>query len=354
MKITRQNYEAYFIDYLEGNLNEQLVDVFIDFLQQNPDLKEELELFSAVTAVPESLTFNKKKKLYHEKYDLESEFNDAAVANLEGDLSEQEAEAFERYVLAHPEKQEDISLFDKTILKTDESIRFEKKNKLYKRAAGKTILLWSTRAAAVLIVGLVVFSLVTKNDKTIVPQNQVARIEENKELQTNAQQEIVLSQEPATENEKVAEVQEKPVPEKTKKKNSDNSPKIIQKNIQAEKPVIERINVEKPKELQSLSASLDVPRPKETLATMYLIIPELPHSNVEERLLADVVLEKTGLDNLSMSKIKKAGLKLVSGFTKENFTYKTDEAGEITEINYDSRLLAFTIPTGSKENAGGK
>ena len=114
MKITRQNYEAYFIDYLEGNLDEQLVDVFIDFLQQNPDLKEELELFSAVTAVPESLTFNKKKTLYHEKYDLESEFNEAAVARLEGDLSAQEMLDFDAYVLSHPEKQEDIDLFDKT------------------------------------------------------------------------------------------------------------------------------------------------------------------------------------------------------------------------------------------------
>jgi len=352
MKITRQNYEAYFIDYLEGNLDEQLVDVFIDFLQQNPDLKEELELFSAVTAVPESLTFNKKKKLYHEKYDLESEFNNAAVANLEGDLSEQETEDFERYVLAHPEKQEDIDLFDKTILKADESIRFEKKNKLYKRAAGKTILLWSTRVAAVLIVGLIVFSLLTKNDKTIVPANQVAQGEENKEPQTVAQQEIGLSQKPATESEKVAEVPEKSVPEKTK--NSTKTLEVIQKNIQPEKPVIERISVEIPKEIQSLTASLDVPRPKETLGTIYITIPEAPQSNVAERLLADVVFEKTGLENLSMNKIKKAGLKLVSGFTKENLTYKTDDEGEITEINYDSRLLAFTIPTSPREKADDK
>ena len=97
------------------------------------------------------------------------------------------------------------------------------------------------------------------------------------------------------------------------------------------------------------TASLDVPRPKETLGTIYITIPEAPQSNVEERLLADVVFEKTGLENLSMNKIKKAGLKLVSGFTKENLTYKTDDEGEITEINYDSRLLAFTIPTSPRD-----
>ena len=44
MKINRNNYEAFFIDYLEGNLDEKMVDDFIEFLQQNPDLKEELSV----------------------------------------------------------------------------------------------------------------------------------------------------------------------------------------------------------------------------------------------------------------------------------------------------------------------
>lgn len=353
MKITRQNYEAYFIDYLEGNLDEQLVDVFIDFLQQNPDLKEELELFSAVTAVPESLTFNKKKTLYHEKYDLESEFNEAAVARLEGDLSEQEIHDFDAYVLSHPEKQEDIDLFDKTQLKADESIRFEKKNKLYKRAAGKTLLLWSTRVAAILIVGLVLFSLVTRNGKTNVPTNQLAQVEESKETQPSAQSEIVFTQEPVAEKQQVAEVPEKPVQKKTVPEKSVNTSEIIQKNAQPE-PVIVRVQMEMPQEIKTLTASLDVPHPNEALETMYITVPETSHSNIEEKLLAEVVLEKTGLNDLSMSKIKKAGLKLVSGFTKENLSYKTDAEGEITEINYDSRLLAFTIPTNTREKADGQ
>ncbi|MCE4564056.1 hypothetical protein INQ51_07010 [Maribellus sp. CM-23] len=353
MKITRQNYEAYFIDYLEGNLDEQLVDVFIDFLQQNPDLKEELELFSAVTAVPESLTFNKKKTLYHEKYDLESAFNQAAVARLEGDLSAQEMHDFEAYILSHPEKQEDIDQFDKTRLKADESIRFEKKNKLYKRAAGKTLLLWSTRVAAILIVGLVVFSLVTRNRKTNVPTNQLAQVEESKEPQPSAQPEVVFIQEHVAEKQNLADVPEKPVQKKAIPKKSVNTPKIIQKNAQPE-PVIVRARIEMPQEIKTLTASLDVPHPNESLGTMYITVPETSHSNIEEKLLAEVVLEKTGLNDLSMSKIKKAGLKLVSGFTKENLTYKTDAEGEITEINYDSRLLAFTIPTNTREKADGQ
>ena len=48
MKITRDNYESFFIDYIEGNLPENMIDQFLDFLNQNPDLKEELHLFEEV------------------------------------------------------------------------------------------------------------------------------------------------------------------------------------------------------------------------------------------------------------------------------------------------------------------
>ncbi|MBC8005772.1 MAG: hypothetical protein H7X84_09885, partial [Verrucomicrobia bacterium] len=47
-KITRDNYEAFFLDYLEGNLEETLIDQFLDFLEKNPDLKEELHLFENI------------------------------------------------------------------------------------------------------------------------------------------------------------------------------------------------------------------------------------------------------------------------------------------------------------------
>ncbi len=58
-----------------------------------------------------------------------------------------------------------------------------------------------------------------------------------------------------------------------------------------------------------------------------------------------MVLEKTGIDNVSLNKVTKAGLTLVSLFTGEKFSFETGKSGEISELNYDSRLLAFSIPT---------
>ncbi|MCZ4408766.1 hypothetical protein O3Q51_08105 [Cryomorphaceae bacterium 1068] len=53
-KITRHNYEAFFLDYLEGNLSEELNTELQAFLSQNPDLASELEEFENVSLEPES------------------------------------------------------------------------------------------------------------------------------------------------------------------------------------------------------------------------------------------------------------------------------------------------------------
>jgi len=53
-KITRHNYEAFFLDYLEGNLSEELNTELKTFLAQNPDLASELEEFENVSLEPEA------------------------------------------------------------------------------------------------------------------------------------------------------------------------------------------------------------------------------------------------------------------------------------------------------------
>jgi hypothetical protein len=62
-KITRHNYESFFLDYLEGELSDELKKELEVFLAQNPDLAEELEEFESVSLKPEatSSTWNDLK-----------------------------------------------------------------------------------------------------------------------------------------------------------------------------------------------------------------------------------------------------------------------------------------------------
>jgi hypothetical protein len=62
-KITRHNYESFFLDYLEGELSDELKMELEVFLAENPDLAAELEDFESVSLKPEatSSTWNDLK-----------------------------------------------------------------------------------------------------------------------------------------------------------------------------------------------------------------------------------------------------------------------------------------------------
>jgi hypothetical protein len=65
----------------------------------------------------------------------------------------------------------------------------------------------------------------------------------------------------------------------------------------------------------------------------------------EKPLLAEVVKEKTGLRGFHFNQLTKAGLNLISSVFKDKFSYQTDKEGDIIELNLETRLLAFSIPT---------
>jgi hypothetical protein len=66
MRISMNNYESYFLDYLDGNLDPELVPEFIAFLAQNPGLADELyetESCENISFKPETLIFEGKDRL---------------------------------------------------------------------------------------------------------------------------------------------------------------------------------------------------------------------------------------------------------------------------------------------------
>jgi len=351
MKIDRNNYEPYFIDYFEGTLDEKLVDDFLEFLQQNPDLKKELSLFNSVNVEPEEVKFTKKDLLFKEKFDVEKEFNKAAIAQMEGDISVSEKKKFENYIQNHPEKEKDIALFQATKLIPDETVIFNKKNKIFRYSVGRTVMNWSIRIAAILILVFTFYVLINNSSNDVIPENQVAKVEDKtptKEIQAK------VIQTPEKQEKKTIEKGEKSSPAPVIK---ETIPLQIQKKSAREKDRVNdetvfasiRTPVEVPEEMKTLTASLDVPSAHASLGTMYIIIYDESQTD-EEHFLADIVIEKTGLDKLNLNKITKAGLNLVTSISNEKFQYHTNSKGKITEYNYDSRLLAFTIPVRNKSD----
>ncbi len=73
MEINKNNYEAFFLDYYDGNLPAEQVAVLLLFVEQHPELKEEFESFENITLedLP-SIGFDNKSSL---KKEINSRFH---------------------------------------------------------------------------------------------------------------------------------------------------------------------------------------------------------------------------------------------------------------------------------------
>lgn len=145
MNINRNNCEAFFLDYYEGNLSEGQVAEMFAFLKANPDLREIFESFGDVTLdslgdasesripnlpsrVPD-FSFLKKAPVTDEHSQAEQWMMDF----VEGVITDTDRISLEKYFAAYPGKRNDLALLEKAKLHADESeslgdMSFLKKN----------------------------------------------------------------------------------------------------------------------------------------------------------------------------------------------------------------------------------
>ncbi len=195
MKISRENYEIFFIDYLDGTLSDQQINELEDFLLGNPDLREELEGMEKTMLVPCDLSFNDKdllKKTDTESPLSEENFNDYSVAYIEGDLSLEESAAFESYLENHPQYKKDIELYKKTFLAPDHTIILQNKNKLKKRLPLKRHkYLYPFFSAAAAIALLLIILLRTETSKNLsLPITGSVETEETENISPSVKSEV--------------------------------------------------------------------------------------------------------------------------------------------------------------------
>lgn len=137
MTINRNNYEIYIIDYLDGNLSPAQVDELLLFLNQNPDIKEEVDGLENTLpeAAEEPAVFTGKAALKQldpsrpgsiKRDDHETWF----IAAVEGTLSEDEMLILDDFLKENPDLQKDFDLFMATKLEADANVVFQDKDLL--------------------------------------------------------------------------------------------------------------------------------------------------------------------------------------------------------------------------------
>jgi len=166
-RINRNNYESYLIDLMEGNLDAQTGEELMQFLDENPDIKEEFEKFENVSLEPEPVAFKGKSELKQKIIipvgDIdEDNFENFFIAWHENDLSPKERESVEQFVTKNPFLKKEFELFGSLAVMPDKAVVYGNKEVLYHRK--KAIpLFWISSAAAVLLVLIAVFGLLKYN-----------------------------------------------------------------------------------------------------------------------------------------------------------------------------------------------
>lgn len=343
-KITRDNYESFFLDYLEGNLEEILIDQFLDFLEKNPDLKEELHLFENIHLPEQTLAFSGKKQLYKTAADEKDTFNLKAIALMEGDLKKEERQLFENQLVQNPELHKEAALFEHTRLVADQHIIYPDKDKLYKSSSTVILINWLGRIAAVAILVWGIHSFFQSEKQVALPTaiNPVASVK-TPETATPSTPRVKLPLE-AKKAEIVQLAERKPVPAtQTESRQADpiaaEEPMATYQALENDKQVVEQITpltaqLESHPAQGELAAIQPVDRTEDSGRT---------HEMTVDEYLASRAKKATSESLRPAHRILRVGLNAASELSGDRIAYSVKN-GKVASLGFDSKLLAFSFP----------
>ncbi len=133
MTISRDNYEVFFLDYIEGNLRAEMHEELQLFLQSNPDLAaelEEMQIFQEqhdFTIGNEEFSFDDKNALKKTESTAQEDLIDELLAKeLEGDLIKEEKALLDKLALGSSLVEKWRSVYALTRLKSSQEIFADK------------------------------------------------------------------------------------------------------------------------------------------------------------------------------------------------------------------------------------
>ena len=332
MKITRENYEIWFLDYLEGNLDHERTDEVRLFMFQNADLAEEFEDLSPALHQDLSVHFPEKDSLKRESFDDPEYLETAAIAAIEGDLPVDERVQFENWLNKNPARRGFLQEFSATKMHPDLSVHFPGKDGL-KRRNFKGIL-WTriVPLAAAIMLALLLF----------YPSKKFEPI-------TNLTSEKAVPPEAGSSSAVAA------TPENAIAANMKSNPPITRTmSIQIAKKQIQHNQIDRqfgyvgslqPRLTAVNSSSLALTN----LSLVPVKVPDFSMTNkvplsefLKNRLLALKAKSPKGF--YTREEVTIAGLRLFSRLPGKHLTGKKGKDGKLESISFDTKLLAISIP----------
>jgi len=352
-KINRNNYESYFLDFLEGNITPEDSEQLKFFLEANEDLKEELYSF-------ESIAIKNEKSIYPEKVTLKKQsilndntngnFDYLCIAKIEGDLLEKESKEFDEFIRSNKEKEIEFNRFLLTRLKPDDLISFTDKKSLKRKITpfSRRRMLYPFISAAASVIILLSLYFIVQNGQEEIKSYQ-SEIIENSHDNESANKIPVISNEIEKVNNKIIKTN-KSKHNKTLNKqiikqnnNHDTSDQDIIASVN-EKEIMHYIDPVKI-ELNNNSKS-----PNIVNRYNYYVVEQVENERNLKTYLSNsfnkYVLQKDKKEKVEWFDIAQASIKGINKVTGTNMALERvyDEKGNPKSTEFNSKLIAFSAP----------
>jgi len=164
--IDRNNYEAWFLDFAEGNLSEEKIVSLNEFLKKNPDLQAEFDELGVVFLDQDKFVFENKsslkQKINVEKIEGLNDFEILAIKKLEGEITKDEEKELKSLIYFSGDLRKESEIFERTKLKPDKAITYRDKDKLKQK---NLIPLWVKYVSSIAAIGLLILFVSKIADK---------------------------------------------------------------------------------------------------------------------------------------------------------------------------------------------
>lgn len=358
--INLNNYEEYFIDYLDGNLNPSEVNQLMSFLDLYPELKEELNSFdNEIFAAPEEV-FKAKEILKRNSIIVNTNsdnFDELCIAKLEGDLSDFEVQLFDKFIKSDSARARELELYKKVKLSPDNAIVYPEKFKLKRKVAKTRKLTFSIISAAASVIVVVGLYFLVPKQKT---ENIQAETEKTKVVIEEAVELIANSN--IQEEGSQSKIEESII---SKSKTGYNNTSIKEEvNIKSKGIVVtkEQYNedFEEKEQVQlaylnpiKIDISNNYITTKPSIREVTYFIPKIPQKQNGQISFKSFIAQSINnklfdkkKDKIELFDIAQAGVESINKLAGTNMSLERvyDEKGNVNKTAFNSKLLAFSTP----------
>lgn len=159
MNINRHNYESYFLLYVDKELSVQEINALYLFIQDNADLKKELEMLQQSVLKPEKVFFNEKESLL-KNLSISVEMEENLLLYVDNELDPDQIKTLQKAITEDEKLATDLFYLQQTKFTPDSHIIFENKQSLYKKEEDTIIGFgWMKLAIAAIIIGFCVWEI---------------------------------------------------------------------------------------------------------------------------------------------------------------------------------------------------